>query len=427
MLIRDPIHGDIYLNENEQKILDTKEMQRLRGIKQLGTAFLVYPGALHTRFDHSLGTSYMTKQIISSLKANGFDVDKDEEELLSISALLHDIAHIPFGHTFEDERKLFERHDAGHRTSYFLNNGELGDTLRGIGLLDKVLKILTSKNPQKNYPNPWHIQIISNTICADLLDYLRRDSYFCGLSQNYDLRILHYFTIYDGNLALNLYKHEMERLDSRSDVMNVLRMRHFLTERVYYHHVKTISGAMIAKAVEIAIDEHKLTEKDMYKLSDDGLFRLLKETPNKENPNPRIRSLIEKIEQRKLLKRAFIISTSTLPIKKQQEFTYNYHFQTGKRRETEEMIAEKVGINSEDVIIYCSGKSAFKEADVYVTSPSGIKKLSEPRREIPFDVKSIMELYENLWEFMVFAPKKYIRDVGHICEDIFNVSNEFIE
>ncbi|MFX0094877.1 MAG: HD domain-containing protein, partial [Candidatus Hodarchaeota archaeon] len=179
MLVRDTVHGDIYLSENEKRILDCAAVQRLRGIKQLGTAYLVYPGALHTRFEHSLGTAFITKKIIQGLRRNNFEISPEIEEFLSIAALMHDVTHVPFGHTIEDERKIFERHDKPERFDFFFSElgGELVDILSELGIKEKICKLLKGKNP-KGYPSsPWHVQIISGTICADLLDYLRRDSY----------------------------------------------------------------------------------------------------------------------------------------------------------------------------------------------------------------------------------------------------------
>ena len=108
-------------------------VQRLRGIKQLGTASFVYPGCVHTRFDHSLGVSCVAKRIVAMLCDNGAHIDKEQQQLISVAALLHDVTHVPFGHTLEDERRLFPRHDKGQRLSDLLN-GELGDCLNQLGL-----------------------------------------------------------------------------------------------------------------------------------------------------------------------------------------------------------------------------------------------------------------------------------------------------
>ncbi|TVQ73213.1 MAG: HD domain-containing protein, partial [Chromatiaceae bacterium] len=113
MVIRDPVHGDIELSALEQAVLDLPDVQRLRGIKQLGTASFVYPGALHTRFDHSLGACALAHRMIDGLRLEGRSVPSDLEDLIGVGALLHDVTHIPFGHTLEDERRLFPRHDKG--------------------------------------------------------------------------------------------------------------------------------------------------------------------------------------------------------------------------------------------------------------------------------------------------------------------------
>src|SRR5437762_3079296 len=102
-LIRDAVHGDIEMGTLEVELMDTPEFQRLRGIKQLGTAYLVFPSAVHTRFEHSLGTSWMAHRILESVRRSQTvsAISAHDENLIRVSALLHDITHIPFGHTLE--------------------------------------------------------------------------------------------------------------------------------------------------------------------------------------------------------------------------------------------------------------------------------------------------------------------------------------
>src|ERR1041384_3924233 len=132
-LIRDAVHGDIEFGALEIELMDTPEFQRLRGIKQLGTAYLVFPSAVHTRFEHSLGTSWMAQRLIQSIRRTG-SVSADDERLIRISALLHDIMHIPFGHTLEDERRVLPRHDKDdERVRQFLEGGTGGRILESEG------------------------------------------------------------------------------------------------------------------------------------------------------------------------------------------------------------------------------------------------------------------------------------------------------
>src|SRR5881628_3606959 len=175
-LIRDAVHGDIEMSSIEVELMDTPEFQRLRGIKQLGTAYLVFPSAVHTRFEHSLGTSWMAYRILQAVR-RAEAISQDEERLIRVSALLHDVTHIPFGHTLEDERRVLPRHDKDEqRVSYFLRRSEIGRILEREGLQDAVIKTL---QPEANFRS----DIVVGVVSADLLDYLRRDTYFCGLSQ----------------------------------------------------------------------------------------------------------------------------------------------------------------------------------------------------------------------------------------------------
>jgi len=115
--IRDPIHGDIRLSASEIELVDTQQFQRLRGIKQLGPAYLIYPAATHTRFEHSLGTLYMAQKIIDGVNSNAMKTQEKRlitefgEKIVRLAALLHDITHEPFGHTIEDNLHLRERHN----------------------------------------------------------------------------------------------------------------------------------------------------------------------------------------------------------------------------------------------------------------------------------------------------------------------------
>ena len=99
--IRDPVHGYIYANELECKIIDSPIFQRLRGIRQLASAHLTYPGAHHTRFEHCIGSMYLAKRATVHLRSRNI-IDEEKGRELSVAALLHDIGHGPFSHLFEE-------------------------------------------------------------------------------------------------------------------------------------------------------------------------------------------------------------------------------------------------------------------------------------------------------------------------------------
>jgi HD superfamily phosphohydrolase len=149
-LIRDAVHGDIQMGPLEVEIIDTPEFQRLRGIKQLGTAYLVFPSATHTRFEHSLGTSWMAHRILEVI-GRSRAILAEEEQLVRVAALLHDITHIPFGHTLEDERRVLPRHDKDQeRADYFLGQSTIARILAREGIQDAVRHILQSDSRESS-------------------------------------------------------------------------------------------------------------------------------------------------------------------------------------------------------------------------------------------------------------------------------------
>ncbi len=434
MIIRDPVHGDIKFTKTEAEVIDCLEVQRLRGVKQLGTTYLVYPGALHTRFDHSLGTSYLSKIIMQSIRKNGFEIDNETEEIVSIAGIIHDITHVPYGHTFEDERKIFKRHDKSENFIKILANGQIGDLLNQLGYKTKLLKMLTQKDPTiKSREDPWMGQIINDTICSDLLDYIRRDCYFTGINKNYDDRVFSYFIVEDGKLVLNFLKNKMERSDARSEVLHLLRLRFFLTERVYFHHAKLSSGAMISKAVELAVKAGQLTREDLYKLNDWTLFRFLIGEPDPKPVDSPIRKLIERVQNRQLLKRAYVLSSATLSSRKSREnFIQKFNPPTNEREQVEDMIIDRLKnitkdktINKADVIIHCLSSSSLKEAEVLIKNKERKIVQLNVRPHPSADIKVIEDAYEDLWRMYVFANPKYAKEVGKICEETFGRDSEY--
>ncbi|GMG70717.1 HD domain-containing protein [Tetragenococcus halophilus] len=182
-VFRDPVHN--YIHVNHQVILDlinSKEVQRLRRIKQLGTSSFTFHGAEHSRFSHSLGVYEITRQICDIFKQT-YSIEKigeegwdDSQRLIALcAALLHDIGHGPYSHTFEhifhtDHEQITEAIITSPQTEVYqiLNRVEAG-------FPEKVASVIT-----KTYPNPQVVQMISSQIDADRMDYLLRDAYYTG-------------------------------------------------------------------------------------------------------------------------------------------------------------------------------------------------------------------------------------------------------
>src|SRR5215831_19294264 len=295
-LIRDAVHGDIEMSPLEVELMDTPEFQRLRGIKQLGTAYLVFPSAVHTRFEHSLGTSWMAHRVLEAVRRTR-SISEDDARLIRVAALLHDITHIPFGHTLEDERRVLPRHDRDEeRVDYFLKESAVGRILKREGIQDEIISAIRGNDTYRS-------DIIGGAISAVLLDYLRRDTYFCGLSQYYDSRIFESFVIENGRLVMNLEKQGRVRQATLSALVNLLRIRYTLSERVYYHHTKISSGAMISKAVELALREG-FTVKELRTLKDETLIWTLRELYTRDST---VAHLLNRLDARQLYRACYVL------------------------------------------------------------------------------------------------------------------------
>lgn len=415
MLIRDPIHGDISLGTLESAVLDCAAVQRLRGIKQLGTAYLVYPGAVHTRFDHSLGASAMAHRIVASLRRDGVEVTRELEDLVAAGALLHDVTHVPFGHTLEDERRLFPRHDKGSRLTHMFA-GELGLELTRLGVRDALADLLGAG--RKTLPG-WAREVIASTIDADLLDYLRRDTYFAGLAHNYDDRVFHYFTVADDHLALHMSKHGMDRPDARSEVIQLLRMRYFLTERVYYHHTKVVAGAMISKAVELALDAGALGERDLLTLNDWTLLDHLQRC----GVGP-VAALMARLQRRDLLKRGYVVSAQTIGADERASLVQRYHESRPDRGAVEAELAAALQRPVDEVIVYCPALTVMKEASARVTTSRGVGRLNDRDDPACSEIHALEERYANLWRLYVFVPEEVAPRAAQVGAALFGHPSE---
>lgn len=172
-IFNDPIYGFIQISdESIYDIIEHKYFQRLRRINQLGLTYLVYPGAIHTRFQHSMGAMHLMKTTLLSLKDKGIQISPEEMIAAQQAILLHDIGHGPFSHTLENHLLTDTSHEEAG--SVFLN--AMNKDLKGI--LDMAISI-----NQNKYPKKFLHQLVSSQLDMDRLDYLKRDSYYTGVSE----------------------------------------------------------------------------------------------------------------------------------------------------------------------------------------------------------------------------------------------------
>ncbi len=422
-VLRDPVHGDIYLTHEELRLLDTQEMQRLRGIRQLGAAYLVFPGAVHTRFEHSIGTVHMAQKLIDSVNmsfqldpAGTLPVSEEETRVIRVAALLHDVTHVPHGHSLEDQDGLFERHDSAYRYErMFAPSRALGRVLRDLGLHDQIISVLTRPGTpgRDDVPAYWG-QMIGGTIAADILDYLARDAYFTGLKVAVDERVASYFKVdrTTGNLYIDLAKRDLLREDILSEIVRLLDSRYTFSERVYYHHAKVAAGALVARAVELCVRAQVLSEEDLYDCTDESLLESLLQASGRSQDQDlalTVSDLVQRYRQRKLYKRACVFPRYENE-QAQEELTTRFFASGGaaRRIETEARIAELVHFATGQqvkIIIYCPAqRMQLKEARIHVLWPGAdsVEPLAAYADRVP-RLNDLSRAYRDLWKFYVFA------------------------
>lgn len=259
--IRDPVHGYILISEAEREVLDTYPMQRLHRIKQLGNAYLTYPGADHSRFSHSLGTLHLASIASNKLLDLGFSEDEIQE--FRLASLLHDVGHGPFSHLFEEavlRNKGLTHEDL---TMKIIKETEIRDVIEAQGYnADKIaeLSVGKAKSPLS--------MLISGPFDIDKLDFLLRDSYFTGVEYGKidATRLLMSIRRVDDSLALELPS-SLYALES------FLISRYEMFKAVYFHRAVRSAWIMLAKAIKIAYENLGLFDFDnvnAYLEMDDG-------------------------------------------------------------------------------------------------------------------------------------------------------------
>jgi len=423
-IVRDAVHGDMAFDELEWRVIDTPPMQRLRGIKQLGMASLVFPAAVHTRFEHSLGAAWMAKRLLQALAENGADISQEDPRTAVLATLLHDVTHVPFGHTFEDERRLFGRHDEDlGRLDYFLSHADLKKALDDAGEFERVRDVLAKSTSA----SPLAKDVVAGAVGADLLDYLPRDALFCGLALKYDERLFQLFTVVDGRLVVKLHKGGTLRRDALSELIHLLQMRYALTERVYYHHAKCAAGAMVSRALEMAFEAGQFETIFLWLMRDDTLLRHF-EAVGYEVPG--VGEIVHGLLNRRLFKRVYTTTLTGfgrpgLLTAERDALAAEFHYDSKRRRTAERSIAERLGVAESHVIIYCpSPTMALKEADVPAEmAPGVVRSLADLGHP---DVEGLKQKHAGIWRFYVFlkrdAPVDW-RQAGLACEEVVGSPN----
>lgn len=282
---RDPVHDIIRVEEDYiLELVDTFAMQRLRKIRQLGLAWLVYPGAEHSRFSHSLGTYFLAKKLINHFKktVKGLTFNKTEEALILSAALLHDVGHGPFSHLFEvlckEELQIQEKHEQWTK-KIVLQDKSVNTILKRVDpkLPNKLVELF-----DKTITPHFFSDIISSQLDVDRFDYLMRDTYMTGaqygkFDQEWIFRSLTIEDVQDGATGGGSDLQETIKtvvIDGRKG-LNTLEQhilgRHFMYRNVYFHKKIRAAEAMLRmilkRAIKLVADGKKIGNSIFQKLA----------------------------------------------------------------------------------------------------------------------------------------------------------------
>jgi HD superfamily phosphohydrolase len=452
---------DIWLTKTEVDIIDSKDFQRLREVMQIPFADLVYVGATNTRFEHSIGTTDMVQKMIDNINMNA-DRWEGCERLNSrdmfiarLVGLLHDLAHLSFPHILEDGAIIKERQWADQdRIRKFLGEGSeiyniikknIKEAFEKCGLPEweeafkeaiediKESLIITERGVNEAKREVVYADIVGNTICADILDYILRDLFHTGLEGQYDARILSFFVVkrVDGKrrVVLRLFKDGEYRETVLTSCMQILELRYQLAAKVYYHHTRRKARAMAVEMVAAAINAGILNKDKLLDMGGIALREYIlnfnfptneKNDAGKKEYLQIAKNLAESLKNRRLYDVLYETSIKDSRAKQRIE---EVEFDWKKRFEFEREIEKLFGLPLGSIIIFAPRKSmdAKKTLDTLVEVPSSwgpvVKTLdSLERDDFPDEYKDIYEVisltkktiirkHELLWKLTVYVNK----------------------
>ena len=300
-VIRDPLWNNIRVDDVALRLIDTTTFQRLRYVRQLGLAYLVYPGATHTRFEHALGAYHLARRTLALLAERGelARVGAAEGAVITAAALLHDIGHYPFSHALEEIGAL-DHEEVAHELIF---RGPVAEVLTNALGDEAPRRIHALIRGQSASPLQG---LISGSLDLDKIEYLKRDALMCGVPYGeIDVdRLLHSLAIVEdpahGRPSIGILEKGLAALES------LLFAKYQMYRNVYWHHAVRSATAMYKRLVDDALRAKALIETDLASLTDEGLLHRLEAI---DGTAP----LLLALRGRRLHKRALEIPTVELP------------------------------------------------------------------------------------------------------------------
>ncbi|KAB3542330.1 HD domain-containing protein [Bacillus safensis] len=245
-VFKDPVHRYVHVRDALiWDLIGTREFQRLRRIKQLGTTYLTFHGAEHSRFNHSLGVYEIVRRIVDDVFKGRPEWDEGERELVLSAALLHDLGHGPFSHSFE---KVFHLDHESFTRDIILGQTEVNEVLRRVSddFPKHVAEVIA-----KTYQNKQVVSLISSQIDADRMDYLQRDAYYTGVSYGH----------FDMERILRVMRPREDQIVMKQSGMHAVEdyimSRYQMYWQVYFHPVTRSAEVILTKILHRAKELHE--------------------------------------------------------------------------------------------------------------------------------------------------------------------------
>jgi len=403
--IRDPVWGYIYLPDPLLALIDTAEFQRLRNISQLGFVHLVYPGARHSRFEHSLGVYHLAKQfLVRLLKSDPPLCLEDEDIRVFLAAtLLHDIGHYPFSHTLEELTTFFVSHEDRARAIIEDPSGDINRILREALEVDpiRVANVIDYEANDRQVPERDLLlaNILSGTLDPDKIDYLLRDSLFCGVPFGESVNR-------DRLISAIKYDPQRQRLAVTNKGISAVEALVFtnslMYRTVYWHHTVRAATAMFKRSVQDALvhPDCNLRIDDFSGITEGELIELLRREQERLGLEGSTR-LLDGVVDRKLHKLASFI----YPGERKQglmHYLYDLYQHPDKRRlkeiELSHRFGERMGtkVTGDEILIDIPRFDKSPEVDLKVFYDGHVP--SDKPQPLSFDDPEVSRLRESLLE-----------------------------
>ncbi|GBE54801.1 hypothetical protein BMS3Bbin15_00962 [archaeon BMS3Bbin15] len=391
--VRDPLHGDVSLTQEEYRLINTYEMQRLSRVKQLGLSYLVYPGATHTRFEHSIGVRWLVENIIVKSK---LPISPDKRRILYLASLLHDVSHSCFSHRVEESIRVIPPHDkirdvilTGNIKEKLVDHKILRSSeIENTKFISDVLNRETIEEIRNVYDGTYQElkDILDNNIDADNLDYILRDGFHLGLNAvDYDDRIYSAFRLgmdQTGRMR-TVFANERTILESIGIILNA---RWYLYRVAYLHHTIMIADVMLSKAIKQWLNEEN--GDILFLVGDEELLSMLK------GDNEVSRDCVNRLFSRRLYKRTYMLDHSS-PLRAKQ-----------KAKDIRDNPVEKGEFENyvdEDISIIFPRKDPWKEFGNILVDEDNPRPI---KSEFYSEISLLKEKYDNLWRFLIATPKE---------------------